>query len=230
MRRHTLVFCLFLWIGPISINAQQTGRFGGPPSANGWDSIYRMSDQPGERGSAGNRPNYSYADGKRVGCICMDDTRSKSLGVGACGGHGGVRYWLTLKPGRTDTVRVATDRHYDHPHPLSQEERDNLSSANAAKGKGRKATKSDTVVMVHRFPDQLPVGQGQKRWLWQIAAVGGTSVLGLFLGAAWQKRRHNHHAVDKSGTAPASDTPNAGTKQPSSRPIQAERSTDDLLP
>jgi hypothetical protein len=220
-------FILFTFLSlfcSASLSAQRGG-------ASGWDSIYRMSDFPGERGSAGNRPGSTYVDGKRVGCICMDDTRGKTIGVGACSGHGGVRHWLYLKPGRVDTVRVPTDRHLAHPQPLTQEERANLSSANAAKGKRRKAALNDTVVMVHRFPDNLPVGRGspQNRWIWQLSAVGATSLAGLFLGAAWQKRKQRNLAQAKRSEAGQPDA--QASRQPGAAPgphVPAERASDDL--
>lgn len=30
----------------------------------------------------------------RLGCICMDGSRSQTKGRGACSGHGGVKYWI----------------------------------------------------------------------------------------------------------------------------------------
>lgn len=69
---------------------------------------------------------------QRVGCICMDDTRSDAHSSGACSGRGGVRYWLyrTLEG---DTLRVLTARHERHPHPLDSVERSALNPPAAPK-------------------------------------------------------------------------------------------------
>lgn len=65
--------------------------------------------------------------GVRVGCVCMDDTRSTSHSSGACSGRGGVRYWLYRKP-EGDTVKVLTLRHERHPHPLDSIERSEINT------------------------------------------------------------------------------------------------------
>ncbi len=95
----------------------------------GWDDHYRTSDETGERGteywSRGDAP----PDGVRVGCICMDGSRSEERSTGACGGYGGVRYWLyQISP---DSIAwFPTRRHWQHPEELSDTELANLASRN----------------------------------------------------------------------------------------------------
>lgn len=36
----------------------------------------------------------STPEGKRIGAVCKDGTKSTATGTGACSKHGGVSYWL----------------------------------------------------------------------------------------------------------------------------------------
>lgn len=98
------------------------------------EDFFRTSEQPGEtpanaRQRRGNTKRVSVPKGAaRIGCVCMDDSRSPARSIGACSGHGGVRYWLYLTP-EGDTVRVLTARHEFHPHPLDSTERTELVQA-----------------------------------------------------------------------------------------------------
>lgn len=102
------------------------------------EDIYRSSDGEGEqptglagrRGRDGRKRMAVPPGGVRVGCLCMDDTRSATRSIGACSGHGGVRYWLYRTPDG-DTARVLTARHERHPHPLTEAERSELVQAKA---------------------------------------------------------------------------------------------------
>ena len=109
----------------------------------GWDDHYRTSDLEGERGTGYNR----YAgepDGVRVGCMCMDGTRSDERGRGACNGYGGVRYWIYLV-GEDSTVLYPTSRHWEHPDPLSEQELANLSSRTTGQVYGKSRGKGGPI-------------------------------------------------------------------------------------
>lgn len=69
-------------------------------------------------------------DAFRIGCVCMDDTRSDTRSGGACSGHGGVRFWV-YRTREGDTVHVMTARHERHPHPLDAAEMSELSQKRA---------------------------------------------------------------------------------------------------
>lgn len=94
------------------------------------DSIYRSSDEAGEiptgagerRRRGGNKRVSAPRGAIRLGCICMDDSRSEAVSIGACSGHGGVRYWL-YRTVEGDTARVMTGNHERHPQPLDSAER-----------------------------------------------------------------------------------------------------------
>ena len=95
----------------------------------GWDDTYRTSAAEGERSTQWKLGKDTPPNGRRVGCVCMDDTRLDQKGWGACGGRGGVRFWLYgVAP--DSIVPVATERHWEHPEPLSEAERANLAANN----------------------------------------------------------------------------------------------------
>jgi len=97
----------------------------------GWDDYWRTSEQEGAPGADyGDRPK--PPEGLRIGCICMDGSRRDERGRGACSGRGGVRYWLYQVD--DSVVQYATDRHWEHPEPLSETERLNLSAYNTSPG------------------------------------------------------------------------------------------------
>lgn len=66
----------------------------------------------------------------RVGCQCMDDTYSDVRSIGACSGHGGVRFWVYRIP-EGDTVHIRTGNHERHPHALDAAEMSALSQKRA---------------------------------------------------------------------------------------------------
>lgn len=94
-----------------------------------WDTAYHTSDEEGEK-STQYHHRESPPDGAiRTGCECMDGEVLEQKGQGACSGHGGVRYWrYQLVDG--DLYLMPTDRHRDHPEPLSKTEIQNLSAHN----------------------------------------------------------------------------------------------------
>jgi hypothetical protein len=92
-----------------------------------WDELYRTSDQSGER-AAGAHKKTPPPKGRRIGAICMDDTRQEEAGRGACSGRGGVRYWIYQLNDQDSTVLHATERHWNHPEPLSADERLSLAA------------------------------------------------------------------------------------------------------
>ncbi|MCC7222505.1 MAG: hypothetical protein IT273_02180 [Chitinophagales bacterium] len=94
-----------------------------------WWNIFRTSDIEGEKSTRYSSPN---TDGKKIGCICMDYNVQENAGRGACGGHGGVRFWLYKMPSDS-IVQVPTDRHRAHPTSLSSQEISNLAANNEHK-------------------------------------------------------------------------------------------------
>lgn len=98
------------------------------------EEVYRTSEQPNEKSTQHVR-SFSPKppkDGFRVGCICMDGDRQENKGGGACAGHGGVRFWLYQLPNGS-LLEHPTDRHADHPEPLSETEMKNLVGAGRKK-------------------------------------------------------------------------------------------------
>lgn len=95
------------------------------------EEIYRSSDHEGEiptgrRQREARTKRVSIPKGAfRIGCVCMDDTRSDTRSTGACSGHGGVRYWV-YRTREGDTVHVLTDRHERHPQALDAAEMSEL--------------------------------------------------------------------------------------------------------
>lgn len=139
------------------------------------EDIYRSSDEAGETPtSAGERQRRS--GGKRVsvprgatriGCICMDDSPSKAQSIGACSGHGGVRYWLYRNP-EGDTLRVITGRHERHPQPLDSAERSEIVQQRPLRAKNLPAIASVSPVaympppIVIQMPEtSAPIGWGE---------------------------------------------------------------------
>lgn len=93
-----------------------------------WDEVYRTGDQPGERPTGFDKKT-PPPNGRRIGAICMDDTRLEDAGRGACSGRGGVRYWIYRLNDLDSTVLYPTERHWNHPEPLSPDERMSLAAA-----------------------------------------------------------------------------------------------------
>lgn len=125
-------FCFFLLLcgDPAPAAAQDPDIEADERSA--LESVYRSSDGEGETPvSAGQRrrkgdKRVSVPRGAfRIGCICMDESVSPAHSIGACSGHGGVRYWL-YRTQEGDTVRILTGRHERHPQPLDSAERSEI--------------------------------------------------------------------------------------------------------
>lgn len=120
------------------------------------EDFFRTSEQSGEtpvnaRQRRGHAKRVSVPKGAvRIGCVCMDDTRSPARSIGACSGHGGVRYWL-YRTIEGDTTRVLTGRHEFHPHPLDSAERSALVPPDRDKGRnnaGPAGAAGTTVIVV----------------------------------------------------------------------------------
>ncbi len=84
-----------------------------------WDETYRTSTQTDTLHQLNSNPP---SNGIRVGSICMDNQKQEEVGRGACGGRGGVRYWLYKVPDSDAIIYMPTQRHYDHPQELSPQE------------------------------------------------------------------------------------------------------------
>ena len=131
---------------------------------------------------------------QRIGCICMDDTRSDAHSSGACSGRGGVRYWLYRTLGG-DTLRILTGRHEQHPHPLDSAERSALNPPAAPRpprgGSGPAVTQLQPIIISPALAPgggQAPVSDGG--WFdWSDAATvtggGITLYLSLRLLLRW---------------------------------------------
>ncbi len=94
----------------------------------GLDKVFRTSDLDNNipTTAEGRRNNPDRKSGNisgglpranRIGCLCMDYEQCNVTGRGACGGHGGVRFWLSLNAAG-DTLREATWRHQSNPDTL----------------------------------------------------------------------------------------------------------------
>jgi len=90
------------------------------PDLEEWEETYRTSEWDAFVGAP--------PEGRRVGCICMDGTPQDDKGRGACAGYGGVRFWLYQNG--DSIIMDPTRRHYGHPYPLSEEEKQSLSAYN----------------------------------------------------------------------------------------------------
>ena len=94
------------------------------PEADEWDQVFRTSDW---EATVTDRP-----EGPRIGCICMDGTPQDDRGRGACGGRGGVRFWLHQQG---DSIFMdPTIRHKAHPDPYTDEDKERLAAYNESKG------------------------------------------------------------------------------------------------
>lgn len=100
------------------------------------EEVYRTSDQEGEipvgrSKREGRQKRVSVPKGAfRIGCVCMDGTHSDTRSIGACSGHGGVRFWV-YRTTAGDTVHVLTARHERHPQPLDAAEMSEISQKRA---------------------------------------------------------------------------------------------------
>lgn len=102
------------------------------------EEIFRTSDEEKEiptnrRQREGKKKRVSVPKGAfRIGCVCMDDTHSDTRSIGACSGHGGVRFWVYRTPAG-DTVHILTARHERHPHALDAAKMSELSQKRASR-------------------------------------------------------------------------------------------------
>lgn len=132
-----------------------------PEEDEGWDDYFRTSDLETESATGFRRDSEAPA-GVRTGCICMDGSRRDERGRGACSGRGGVRFWI-YQVGEDSTVHFPTDRHWDHPEPLSERELNNLSAYNTSPG--------DDDEEKDEAPDSFWMGQGLNFGLWDVLAA-----------------------------------------------------------
>ena len=102
------------------------------PDIEEWEETFRTSDWDAV---ISDRP-----EGRRIGCICMDGTPQDDKGRGACAGFGGVRFWLYQNG--DSIIMDPTRRHYSHPNPFTEEEKERLAAYNegerVAFGSGRR--------------------------------------------------------------------------------------------
>lgn len=132
--KQTIFLLLFLPVFQGSLSAQD------PDIADDerarMEEIFRTSEREGEtpvshRQRERKNKRVSAPKGAfRIGCVCMDDSRSDTHSIGACSGHGGVRYWV-YRTREGDTVHVLTGRHERHPQALDAAEMSELSRKRA---------------------------------------------------------------------------------------------------
>lgn len=127
----------------------------------------------------------------RIGCVCMDDTWSDVRSIGACSGHGGVRYWV-YRTREGDTVHIITGRHERHPHPLDAAEMSELSQ--------KRAERTRTLQQGNSLQPVTPVvvaPNGQDGFDWPDATVVSAAGLVLFFIVRMVLRwlRDNEHLV-----------------------------------
>ncbi|QQS31220.1 MAG: hypothetical protein IPM47_10010 [Sphingobacteriales bacterium] len=84
-----------------------------------WDEKYRTSNQTDSTFQKIKNPPQ---DGIRVGSVCMDNFKQELFGRGACSGRGGVRFWIYKTPDSDALIFLPTQRHFDHPQDLNQQE------------------------------------------------------------------------------------------------------------
>ncbi len=161
------------------------------------DDYFRSSELDGETpvGRRGRNKRVSVPRGAaRVRCICMDDTESPARSIGACSGHGGVRYWL-YRTREGDTVRVLTARHEQHPHPLDSIERSELAQAAASKQRpAMYGPAQPTVIVVQPAPlAPTPANDGDGDMDWPealgLGAGGVLSLLTVRLLLGWAEKQ-----------------------------------------
>lgn len=90
------------------------------PDMDEWEETFRTSEWDAV---VSDRP-----EGRRIGCICMDGTPQDDKGRGACAGYGGVRFWLYQNG--DSIIMDPTRRHYWHPAPFTDEEKQRLAAYN----------------------------------------------------------------------------------------------------
>lgn len=90
------------------------------PDLDAWEDAFRSSEWE--------TVISDFPKGRRMGCICMDGTPKDDKGQGACAGYGGVRFWLYETS--DSLIMHPTERHYEHPEPFTEEEKQNLSAYN----------------------------------------------------------------------------------------------------
>lgn len=90
------------------------------PDMDEWEETFRTSEWDAV---ISDRP-----EGRRIGCICMDGTPQDEKGRGACAGYGGVRFWLYQNG--DSIIMDPTRRHYSHPAPFTDEEKERLAAYN----------------------------------------------------------------------------------------------------
>lgn len=90
------------------------------PDMDEWEETFRTSEWDAV---ISDRP-----EGRRIGCICMDGSPQNEKGRGACAGYGGVRFWLYQNG--DSIIMDPTRRHYSHPAPFTDEEKERLAAYN----------------------------------------------------------------------------------------------------
>lgn len=145
---------------------------------SGWDDDYRTSEEDGQRGTQFDYDiEHPPSDAERIGCICMDGTTMDLRGGGACGGYGGVRFWVYESKDGT-TFNFPTIRHREHPSDLTEEEINSLTS------RTRQV----------KYGDALDAISGDKHFGWEeLMAVMMICVTIAFIAKTFWGNRRRHH-------------------------------------
>ncbi len=152
------------------------------------EEIFRSSDREGEipvsrRQREGKTKRVSVPKGAfRIGCICMDDTRSDTRSTGACSGHGGVRFWV-YRTREGDTVHVLTGRHERHPQALDAAEMSELVQKRADRTQNLPTVAKPVAPVPYASPSPpvVVLPDHGNHFGWGDAAVLGAAGLTLFV-------------------------------------------------
>lgn len=134
LRKLLLAWGVVLWA---AVGAAVRGHMGGVSELDrDMGEVWHSSEEAGEVSTSRRNRRAAYRlpepppGAFRLGCVCMDGTRADTRGIGACSGHGGVRYWVHRKR-EGDTLLLPTERHLKHPEALPAEKMMELSRKRA---------------------------------------------------------------------------------------------------
>lgn len=119
---------------------------GAETDSSDWATEWRTSEQEGENSTQYRHQRDLPPGCKRIGCICMDGTEQDDGGRGSCSGHGGVRQWVYVTPDG-ERIEQATERHYQHPEALSEDEKNQLAAYNEADKKAPNSTSTNAALV-----------------------------------------------------------------------------------
>lgn len=197
-----LIFILLALLITVSGSAQDPDIFANEDTR--MREIFRTSDQPGTvatgRKKGESRPKRMTAPvgSRRIGCVCMDDTRSDTRSSGACSGHGGVRFWVYKTP-QGDTVHILTGRHEQHPHGLTADEMSVLNQTQVSRAERLRTAATVQQAPVIVLPPNAFQGNPQETAgrHWSDALFTGAGGVGAYLLYRLLSDTANHNNAKK---------------------------------